>query len=80
MKRTDKLHGIQGLLYNPRTTIRDLAKAIAKDRALTEMLIKTIKSYGFPPEAWNITSAIILLGFGSIRSIVAEQATLRLDY
>ena len=76
MNHNEKSLNIQGLLYNPRTTVNDLAKVIAKDRVLAERLIKLIKSYGFPPEAWNVTSAIILLGFGAIRTIVAEYATL----
>jgi len=76
MDRTKKSQKIQGLLYNPKTTVNDLAKVIANDRVLAERLIKLIKSYGFPPEAWNITSAIILLGFGSIRTIVAEHIAL----
>ncbi|MBW1901165.1 MAG: HDOD domain-containing protein [Deltaproteobacteria bacterium] len=63
----------QDLLYDPRITVKDLAKVIAKDQTLSESLIKLIKSYGFPPEAWNVTSAIILLGFGAIRTIISEQ-------
>jgi len=73
MNRAEKLNKTQDLLYDPRITVKDLAKAIAKDRALSDRLIKLIKSYGFPPQAWNVTSAIILLGFGAIRTIVSEQ-------
>lgn len=76
MNHNETSLNVQGLLYNPRTTVNDLAKVIAKDRVLAERLIRLIKSYGFPPEAWNVTSAIILLGFGAIRTIVAENATL----
>ncbi len=73
MNCAEKLNKAQDLLYDPRITVKDLAKVIAKDRTLSESLIKLIKSYGFPPEAWNVTSAIILLGFGAIRTIISEQ-------
>jgi len=73
MNCAEKLNMAQDLLYDPRITVKDLAKVIAKDQTLSESLIKLIKSYGFPPEAWNVTSAIILLGFGAIRTIISEQ-------
>jgi HD-like signal output (HDOD) protein len=73
MDRVEKLNKTQDLLYDPRITVKDLSKVIAKDRVLSERLIKLIKSYGFPPQAWNVTSAIILLGFGAIRTIISEQ-------
>ena len=73
MNRAEKLNETQDILYDPRITVRDLAKAIAKDHALSESLIRLIKSYGFPPEAWNVTSAIILLRFGAIITIISEQ-------
>ena len=73
MNRAEKLNKTRDLLYDPRITVKDLAKVIAKDRALSEKLVKLIESYGFPPEARNVTSAIILLGFGAIRTIISEQ-------
>ncbi len=73
MNRTKTLHKIKELLYSPKTTINDLANVIAEDRDLSEKLIKLIKSYGFPPESWNLTSAIILLDFGTIRTIISDQ-------
>jgi len=76
MKRANKKHKIQALFHDPRTTIRDLAKAIKKDQVLAERLIRLIKSYGFPPEAWNVKSAIILLGFDAIKTILTEQMAL----
>lgn len=80
MNHNEIIHKTQDLLYDPQTTIRDLAEIISEDESLTDRLIRLIKSYGFPPEAWNVRSAIIVLGFGAIRTIIAEQAGLRSDY
>lgn len=73
LKHHESLHRAQNLLVNPGTTLMDLRRVIVKDRVLTEKLITLIKSYGFPPEAWNVSSAIILLGLGTIRSIIKEH-------
>lgn len=66
-------HQMQELLYNPETTVNDLAKAIGEDKAFSERLINLMRDYQFPPEACTVTFAIIALGFGVIRTLLAEQ-------
>ena len=64
---------MQELLYNPETTVNDLAKAIGEDKAFAERLVTLLRDYEFPPEACTVTFAIIALGFGVIRTLVAEH-------
>ena len=73
MNLAQKLYKAQDFFHDPGITVKDLEEVITKDRALSERLITLIKSYGFPPEAWNVNSAIILLGFAAIRTILSEQ-------
>ena len=69
----ETLFAARALLQDPKTSFTDLKQVIVKDRVLTETLITLIKSYGFPPEAWNVTSALLLLDFGAIRGVINDQ-------
>ena len=73
MQTVATLKKLNTLLQSPHTTTRDLREVIVKDKIMTNKLIALTKSYGFPSEAWNVTSAITLLGFGVIRAMVNGQ-------
>ena len=76
MARNETYHRIRQVLYDPKTTVQDLAKVIAEDEALAGSLKHFIRSFAFPPEACTISNAIGLLGFDAIKTIVAEHRSL----
>jgi putative nucleotidyltransferase with HDIG domain len=60
-----------GLIDNPTTSARDVARLIATDQALTAKILKLANSafYGFPREISTVNHAIVVLGFETVKSL-----------
>ena len=56
---------------NPMATAGDLNGIISTDQALTSKVLRLANSayYGFPQEITNITQAVTILGFNTIRNL-----------
>jgi putative nucleotidyltransferase with HDIG domain len=63
---------ITGLVNDPKSSARDLARVITDDQVLTVRLLKLVNSsfYGFPQRISTVTGAIVLLGFDAIRNLL----------
>jgi len=63
---------ITELVNNPTSSAKELARVITDDQVLTARLLKLVNSsfYGFPQKISEVTSAIVLLGFDAIRSLL----------
>ena len=63
---------ITELVNNPRTSAKDIARIITDDQVLTARLLKLVNSsfYGFPQRISTVNTAIVLLGFDAIRSLL----------
>lgn len=61
---------------NPDTTTEQMGKVISKDHILAAKLLKLVNSafYGFPQRISSLNSAIILLGFNVIRSLIISAS------
>lgn len=61
---------------DPDTTTEQMGKVIAKDHILAAKLLKLVNSafYGFPQRISSINSAIILLGFNVIKSLIISAS------
>ncbi len=60
------------LLADEKTTAFQLAEIIEKDQVLTSKVLKMVNSafYGFPRRISTVSSAIVLLGFNVIRTLI----------
>jgi len=60
-----------GLIDNPKTSARDVARLISTDQALTAKILKLANSafYGFPREISTVNHAIVVLGFETVKSL-----------
>jgi putative nucleotidyltransferase with HDIG domain len=60
-----------GLIDNPKTSARDVARLIATDQALTAKILKLANSafYGFPREIATVNHAVVVLGFETVKSL-----------
>ncbi len=65
---------------NPDTTTEQMGKVIGKDHILAAKLLKLVNSafYGFPQRVSSINSAIILLGFNVIKSLIISASIFEL--
>jgi len=63
---------ITELINDPQSSARDIARIITDDQVLTARLLKLVNSsfYGFPRRIATVNSAIVLLGFEAIRSLL----------
>ena len=63
---------ITGLVNDPKSSAKDLARVITDDQVLTVRLLKLVNSsfYGFPQRISTVTAAIVLLGFDAIRNLL----------
>jgi putative nucleotidyltransferase with HDIG domain len=63
---------ITELVNNPRSSAKDIARIITDDQVLTARLLKLVNSsfYGFPQRISTVNTAIVLLGFDAIRSLL----------
>lgn len=61
---------------NPDTTTEQMGKVISKDHILASKLLKLVNSafYGFPQRISSLNSAIILLGFNVIKSLIISAS------
>lgn len=61
---------------NPDTTTEQMGKVISKDHILAAKLLKLVNSafYGFPQRISSLNSAIILLGFNVIKSLIISAS------
>lgn len=61
---------------NPDTTTEQMGKVISKDHILAAKLLKLVNSsfYGFPQRISSLNSAIILLGFSVIKSLIISAS------
>lgn len=60
-----------GLIDNPKTSARDVARLIATDQALTAKILKLANSafYGFPRKIATVNHAVVVLGFETVKSL-----------
>jgi len=63
---------ITELVNDPQSSARDIARIITDDQVLTARLLKLVNSsfYGFPQRISTVNTAIVLLGFDAIRSLL----------
>jgi putative nucleotidyltransferase with HDIG domain len=63
---------ITELINDPKSSARDIARIITDDQVLTARLLKLVNSsfYGFPQRISTVNTAIVLLGFDAIRSLL----------
>lgn len=61
---------------NPDTTTEQMGRVISKDHILATKLLKLVNSafYGFPQRISSLNSAIILLGFNVIKSLIISAS------
>ena len=65
---------------DPAVTTEQMGKVIAKDHILAAKLLKLVNSafYGFPQKISSLSSAIILLGFNVIKSLIISSSIFEL--
>lgn len=65
---------------DPDTTTEQMGKVISKDHILAAKLLKLVNSafYGFPQRISSLNSAIILLGFNVIKSLIISASIFEL--
>ena len=63
-------------INDPKSSANDLAGIISDDQVLTARLLKLVNSafYGFPQQISTVTSAIVLLGFDTIRNLLLTSS------
>lgn len=63
---------ITELVNDPKSSAKDIARIITDDQVLTARLLKLVNSsfYGFPQRISTVNTAIVLLGFDAIRSLM----------
>jgi HD-like signal output (HDOD) protein len=68
---------VMKLVGEPDTSAKELQEAIITDQGMTAQILKIANSamFGLRREVRTLTHAIMLLGFGTIRSIVMASAT-----
>jgi HD-like signal output (HDOD) protein len=61
---------------DPETTTERMGKVISKDHILAAKLLKLVNSafYGFPQKISSLSSAIILLGFNVVKSLIISAS------
>ena len=67
------------VVNSPETSADDAASLIEKDPALTSTLLRMANSafYGMPRTVSSVSSAVVILGFNTIRSIVLSASILK---
>ncbi len=65
---------------DPETTSEQMGRVLAKDHIMAAKLLKLVNSsfYGFPQKISSLTSAIILLGFNVIKSLIISSSIFEL--
>jgi putative nucleotidyltransferase with HDIG domain len=70
---------VMQIVNDPKSSAEDVAKFIAKDVALTSKVLRLANSafYGIPRTISSVNSAIVILGFNTIRSLVLSASVLK---
>lgn len=68
------------VVNSPDTSAEDAAKLIQKDPALTTKMLRLANSafYGIPRSISSVSSAVVILGFNTIRSLVLSATVMKL--
>jgi len=68
------------VVNSPDTSAEDAAELIEKDPALTSKMIRLANSafYGIPRSISSVSSAVVILGFNTIRSLVLSASVMKL--
>lgn len=71
---------ISELMRKPTTCALDIADVISRDQVLTARLLKLVNSafYGFSGRITTVSSAVVVLGFRAIRSLVLSSSVMDL--
>ncbi len=70
---------VMQIVNDPRSSAEDVAKFISRDVALTSKVLRLANSafYGIPRTISSVNSAIVILGFNTIRSLVLSASVLK---
>ena len=68
------------VINSPETSADDAAGVIAKDPALTSKMIRLANSafYGMPRSVSSVSSAVVVLGFNTIKSLVLSSSVVKM--
>ncbi|MBN1308898.1 MAG: HDOD domain-containing protein, partial [Chitinispirillaceae bacterium] len=68
------------VVNSPDTSADDAAKLIQKDPALTTKMLRLANSafYGIPRSISSVSSAVVILGFNTIRSLVLSASVMKM--
>lgn len=68
------------VVNSPDTSAEDAAKLIEKDPALTTKMLRLANSafYGIPRSISSVSSAVVILGFNTIRSLVLSASVMKM--
>ena len=68
------------VVNSPDTSADDAAKLIEKDPALTGKMLRLANSafYGIPRSISSVSSAVVILGFNTIRSLVLSASVIKM--
>jgi putative nucleotidyltransferase with HDIG domain len=68
------------VVNSPDTSAEDAAELIEKDPALTSKMIRLANSafYGIPRSISSVSSAVVILGFNTIRSLVLSASVMKM--
>jgi len=68
------------VVNSPDTSADDAASLIAKDPGLTTTVLRTANSafYGMPRSISSVSSAVVILGFNTIRSVVLSASLMKI--
>lgn len=71
---------VMQIVNNPKSSAEDVAAFISKDVALTSKVLRLANSafYGIPRTISSVNSAIVILGFNTIRSLVLSASVLKI--
>ncbi|MBN1809871.1 MAG: HDOD domain-containing protein [Planctomycetes bacterium] len=69
---------VNELVQDPSTSAADLNAVISRDLVLSGRLLKLVNSsmYGFPRKIANVTHAVVILGFNTVRNVVLSSFVL----
>jgi putative nucleotidyltransferase with HDIG domain len=71
---------VMQIVNDPHSSAEDVAKFISRDVALTSKVLRLANSafYGIPRTISSVNSAIVILGFNTIRSLVLSASVLKM--
>jgi HD-like signal output (HDOD) protein len=71
---------VMQIVNDPKSNAEDVAKFISRDVALTSKVLRLANSafYGIPRTISSVNSAIVILGFNTIRSLVLSASVIKI--